>query len=157
MTDQTFFPDGFVLEEFIHPAIYQARGQNAIQHVTPFQMNYAGAIRRLSGVPIILNNWHRGGQYVGRGTRPRGYKPKGGGELSQHYHALALDCSGVGMDVGQLYQCIMDNFDTFFDLGLRVIENIEVTRTWLHADGRLLYPAQILKIEKDKKFLIVEP
>ena len=157
MSDTTFFPDGFVLQEFVHPSIFQARGANAIQHVSLFQMQFAGLIRQKSGVPIIANNWHAGGQYVGRGTRPRGYKPKGGGELSQHYHARALDISGVRMSVPQLYQCINDNFDEFFAIGLRVIEDIAVTKTWLHGDSRLLYPEQVLKIKQERRFLIVGP
>lgn len=161
----TYYPDlgpYFDLREFVHPDIWAARGLNSIQHVSKFQIEFAKLLREKSGAPITLNTWHipnipANRRYVGRGTRPRSYRPKGGGELSQHYLAQALDPSSRELAVPKLYDVIMDNFEDFWNVGLRVIEDINITKTWLHGDSRLLWPTELNKMEKGRFFKIVLP
>lgn len=154
----TEIPDNFRIEEFVHPEIIRIRGlEAAIEHVTPFQLTYAHLLRTKSGVPITLNNWIFGGDYVSRGTRPPWIKPRGGGSLSQHYKALALDASSNQLNTKGFYEVIMDNFDEFYKIGLTAIEDIKVTKTWLHGDGRLLRAEELWQIERDKQFKIVKP
>lgn len=151
-------PQNFRIEEFVHPEYVRMRGrENAIQHVTDFQIQYANALRVCAGVPIRLNDYVFGGDLVGRGTRPPWFRPKGGGLISMHYLGMALDADSEAMTIRQLFECVHDNFETFWEIGLTTIEDIHVTKTWLHGDGRILPAAQLIALEKSKKFNIVKP
>lgn len=88
----------FKREEFVHPSIITSVGiERCLYYISDFQVNYAMLLREVLQAPVIINTWHYKkpgpGYYVGRGTRPRSYKPAGGGELSMHYFASALDVS----------------------------------------------------------------
>ena len=145
----------FVVEEFLHPHIFKfcaaQSGDTWRWFVSDFQLNYAVLLRELTGAPIIVNNWHTGGRYVGRGTRPSYYRPKGGAVFSQHYFKNALDVSSRKYTPIALSQLIEDNFDKFDAIGLTTLENPRITRTWLHGDGR----RRIEGLHKPGKLLIV--
>lgn len=147
----------FRVEEFVHPAIFKSRGLNSIQHVSEFQINAAHTIRVLSNAPTTINNWHNGGDRIHSGTRPPGMAPKGGGRLSQHYHSRAIDTQVFGLTPKQVHELIFDNFTEFFELGLTTLESLEFTPNWTHMDGRLYDAQTLLKIEREKKFIIVNP
>ena len=149
-------PEFFRLEEFVHPIIFRTFGSQSIRMVSAFQIEYATALRNLMG-PIRINNWHAGGNLQNRGTRPRSVKPKGGAEFSQHYLANALDTDTPDYKPSEMVECIHDNFDLFFNLGLRALEDVNYTPTWLHGDCRLLWPDQIKQIRESKKFITVRP
>jgi len=137
---QQFPLDGsehFDIREFVHPAFINAVGPaKARWFISDFQRDFAFLLRLKTGVPIFANDYFRGGRLVGRGTRPRSYKPKGGGEFSQHYLSNALDVSARSLNPRQIMQVIMDNAAEFEEIGLTTIENIEMTPTWLHGDCR---------------------
>lgn len=131
----------FKREEFVHPSIIQAVGlERCVWYVSLFQVNYASLLRETIQAPVILNTYSYKkpgpGYYVGRGTRPRSYKPKGGADLSMHYLALALDASSPAFTPKQLFSAIMANEAKFKGIGLTTIENLAFTNGWLHGDGR---------------------
>ena len=149
-------PPNFVIQEFVHPDIIRLRGiDDAIQHVSTFQTNYANLLRIKTGNAIILNNWHTGGRYKNRGTRVCWDRPSGGGSLSMHLNAIALDCSSKVFTESQIFQCIMDNFFDFWEIGLTTFEDLNITIGWLHGDGRMYSADFLTKLEKEKRFNIV--
>jgi hypothetical protein len=145
----------FDVREFIHPMAFNAVGpERARWFISDFQRDYAELLKRVLGMaPIQINNWHLGGDRVGRGTRPRGYKPKGGAEFSQHYLSNALDVSSPGFTPKQIMQKILENEADFKAIGLTTMEDIALTPTWLHGDCRPF----IHGIHPETGFLIVKP
>lgn len=149
----------FQVQEFVHPTIfnYINRPDNFERwrwYVSKFQLEYSRLLREVLDAPVTLNTWHKGGALVGRGTRPPNYRPQGGGLLSQHYQANALDASCRAYTPIQMLAKIEANWDKFAAIGLTTIENPRKTKTWLHGDCRArvkgLHPA-------DGGYLIVEP
>lgn len=144
----------FDIREFIHPAFFNAVGPiKARWYISDFQRDFAFLLREVLDSPIELNDWYRGGRLVGKGSRPRSYKPKGGGEFSQHYAFNALDPSSKHFTPAQMLQKIMDNAARFEAIGLTTIESLEITPTWLHGDCR----PKIKGIHPETGFLIVGP
>lgn len=148
----------FKREEFVHPAFIQAVGYEAcLWYISLFQVNYASLLRETIDAPLIANTWATSkpgpGYYVGRGTRPPNYRPKGGGLLSMHYMKLAVDFSSPAYSPAQLFQAVMTNDLKFKAIGLTTIESIEITKTWLHGDARTFIPG----VHPDRGFLIVKP
>lgn len=157
-------PPNFDIREFVSPAIFAARGKQAIQNTTLFQFNYAHMLRVFSGGAIVINNYHSGGERVASGTRDRNMKPNGGGAFSTHYHALALDVQSLILNPRQIHELIHDEFNAFFEIGLTTLEDLRFTfptngsgRGWTHGDGRMYAAATLLNIERKKKFVIIEP
>lgn len=146
----------FRREEFVHPSIIQAIGvDRCLWYISLFQVNYTALLRETVQAPIIANTWYNRkpgpGYYVGRGTRPRSYKPKGGADLSQHYLAMAVDVSSPAYTPKALFEAILANEAKFKAVGLTTIESLEITVSWLHADGRGFIPG----VHPENGFLIV--
>ena len=151
--------DHFVVQEFLHPSIFNhVNRSDGLErwrwYVSKFQLEYAVLLREVLAAPIIINTWHKGGNLVGRGTRPINYRPKGGAIFSQHYLANALDVSSPAYTPVQILAKIKANWDKFALIGCTTFENPKTTKTWLHGDGRArvdgLHPA-------DGGWLVVEP
>lgn len=144
----------FDMREFVHPLIWQGVGPvKARWYISDFQRDYAFLLRNVLDSPVLLNNWHEGGDLVGRGTRPASFRPKGGGTLSMHYLRLAVDASSKIFTPRQMFEKVMENEAAFKKIGLTTIENLEYTKGWLHGDGRMF----IKGIHPEKGFLIVNP
>jgi hypothetical protein len=148
----------FSPQEFVHPSIITSVGlERCLYYISDFQVNYAMLLREILQAPVIINTWHYKkpgpGYYVGRGTRPRSYKPAGGGELSMHYFASALDVSSPAYTPAQIFDAINANEARFRAIGLTTIEALESTPGWIHGDCR-----RIVEVIYPKKgFLIVKP
>lgn len=148
----------FKREELVHPAHIAAVGwDKCLWYVSLFQVNYCSLLRWTIDAPLIVNTWATRkpgpGYYVGRGTRPKSYTPRGGGSLSQHYLKMAVDASSPEYTPHELFFAIMENEADFKAIGLTTIENVDVTRTWLHGDGRTFIPG----VHPNNGFLIVKP
>lgn len=148
----------FKPEEIVHPAHITAVGrEKCVWYVSLFQVNYLSLLRGIVDAPLIVNTWATRkpgpGYYVGRGTRPPSYRPKGGGALSMHYMKLAVDCSSPAYNPHQLFEAVMANEATFKEIGLTTIESLDITLGWLHADARPFIPG----VHPQTGFLIVGP
>ena len=148
----------FTPQEFVHPAIIQSVGlTRCLYYISDFQINYAALLREVLNTPVILNTYSYKkpgpGYYVGRGTRPAAYRPKGGGALSMHYFANALDVSSPAYSTTDIFNAILRNEARFKDIGLTTIEDLNSTPGWLHGDCRRI----IESIYPEKGFLIVKP
>lgn len=144
----------FDIREFVHPIIWHAVGPvKSRWYVSNFQRDFAFLLRNILDSPIFINDWHRGGMLVGRGTRPPSYRPKGGGSLSFHYLKEALDVSSKVFTPRQIFEKINEHEAAFKKIGLTTVENLDFTRSWIHGDCR-----QFLKgVHHEKGFLIVNP
>ncbi len=150
--------ENFEVEEFLHPSVFAFcnRGDGTERwrwFVSQFQIDFAVLMREVTDGAIVVNNWHKGGKYVGRGHRPANYRPSKGGIFSQHYLSKALDISSPRYTPLQLLSKIEANWEKFEAIGLTTIENPRITVTWLHGDSR----ARIQGVHPEKGFLIVEP
>lgn len=155
-------PPNFVIQEFVSPQIFRSRGLQSIQHTTPFQLNFAHRLRVISGTSVQINNYHAGGPRVASGTRDRGQLPPGGGTLSMHYLALALDVQLSGISPQQVHEMLNDNFHLFWEIGLTTLESLAYTAKggrigWTHGDGRTYDSPTMIRLEREKRFAIVEP
>jgi hypothetical protein len=156
--------DLFVVEEFFHPTIFRYLERSGVERWRwflqgsklgrlPFVMEFAILLRNLTGEPLTVNNWHTGGQHVGRCFRPPDYRPANGALYSQHYLGKAIDVSSAKYSPKQLFDIINSNEQDFRNIGLTTIENVSATPTWLHADCRTIIPDAYPKAG----FLIVNP
>ena len=127
----------FDAEEFLHPAVVKTLGfPAALWYMGDFMLPAALLLRAILDSPVDLNNWHWGGRLVGRGFRPRSYKPKGGGEFSQHYLARALDVSSKRYSPSHIFEAIVAHQVHFMALGVSTLESLAYTKTWVHLDCR---------------------
>lgn len=124
----------FVIQEFVPKQIYKLFGDKSIWYINPKCIELATAYREFFGVPVVINNWHTGGEYNYRGYRPP--RVNIGAEYSQHKLGNAFDCSCPGLSPDQMLKQIQDNWEKFKALGLTTIENPKFTPGWLHSDVR---------------------
>lgn len=124
----------FYLNEFVPRKIYERFTDKSIQFVDMRLVHLVQYIRDYFGHPITINNWADGGQYNESGFRDP--QTGTGAELSQHKFGRAADLKFTGATVQEIYAYIMQNQQQFFDKGLRCMEAIDKTPTWLHIDIR---------------------
>lgn len=118
----------FILQELVHPKLYKSRGVNALSYVDPAVISVAQHLRHRFG-PITINNWHTGGRYKDSGVRLT-Y----GSRTSAHMFGKALDLKFGNATVKEVYDYILANQTVMYALGLRRMEHISCTPTWLHID-----------------------
>lgn len=142
----------FDWREFVHPSLWNSLGFPRVRwFVSPFMVNYAELLREVLDAPVIINNWHTGGKYVGRGYRPPNYRPTGGALFSQHYLGKALDVSSTEKTPEQIVQAIHDHKGRFLAVGLTTLEHLADTPGWVHGDCRERIPG----IHPENDFLVV--
>jgi len=124
----------FYLQEFVPKQIWTKYGEKSIWFVDERVITLALAYREFFDVPIIINNWHTGGEYMYRGYRPP--RVNIGAEYSQHKFGRAFDCSTATLTATQMLERIKADWTYFKSLGLTTIENPNFTPGWLHSDCR---------------------
>lgn len=122
----------FILQEFVPIEIYREYGERALSFTRQEVIDAMQCIRWLLGVSVIINNKHRGGPFNYRGWRPITYKD--GADHSQHRLANAIDFHVKDMEIEKAYEILVNNADFLFRLGVRRIEVIEATQTYIHID-----------------------
>lgn len=124
----------FDIREFVPKQIWTKFGDKSIWFVDERTIAIALAYREHFGVPIIINNWHTGGEYMYRGYRPP--RVNLGAEYSQHKFGRAFDCSTSSISASDMLKEVQANWTKFKALGLTTIENPKFTPGWLHSDCR---------------------
>lgn len=143
----------FVLQEYLPKAIYLNQAISLRAKVGLIDQRLIDSddfIREWFDVPIVINNWHLKNQvhiYNESGFRTRFTET--GGDLSQHRHGRASDKKFKGLTPKFVFNEILKYEKVFFDAGVRRIENVEFTKTWIHTDV-----AQTNIIDK---ILVVDP
>ena len=116
--------------ELVPKETYQQFDDNSIMFFPANALRMLDRLRDFLGVPIIINNWHEGGNYEYSGLRPISCKV--GSEYSQHRLGQAFDIKPLRMLIGDAFKMIMDNqSDDRLDY-ITAIEDISYTPTWLH-------------------------
>jgi len=124
----------FELQELVPPSIFQTFGLTAIQFIRPEILAVLDLLREKVGKPVIVNNWHTGGQYKESGYRiPH---TKTGARYSMHKLGIAADVKVNGMTPMQVLAVILADHDEFKAAGMTTYENPAFTPTWLHIDCR---------------------
>lgn len=125
----------FIIQEYVPKIIFDTYGINSSWFVDPRLIKLDDFIREWFDEPITINNWW----WVRNGMQNRGFRTpttKVGGKLSQHRFGRASDKSFAKLTIKEAFNEIMKYEKVFFDQGLRCMEDIAYTPTWLHSDIR---------------------
>jgi len=121
----------FRAEEFIPPPVFDRYGERSIWFIDERIVLAAEWLRRYTGRPMTVNNYHAGGTRRASGYR---LKPIGSATMSQHLFGRAFDSLTEGMTAEEMRQIVRDNFLTLHTMfGVAAIEK---DVDWLHLDCR---------------------
>lgn len=130
----------FSIKELVCKHVYDKFGLYAWRFFDPRLLDTLLAIREKIGLPLVVNNWAKGGQHTQRGLRcnidPL-VKEKTALEklyMSAHIQGMAIDFNVVGMSVAETHEWLKKN-QIFLPHPIR-IESIESAPTWIHIDVR---------------------
>ena len=145
----------FDVREWVDPRTFGVLGAKSACLIDPAIIRVADLLREKAGVPVTVNNWHfaKPGDTIYKASGFRAIWEKVGGQLSQHRCGRAGDFKVKGMTPSQALRLIMAHAAEFEAAGLTTIENVDFTKTWLHADCRPRVPGW----HPSTGFLIVDP
>lgn len=146
--------DNFYLDEFIDPVTYFTDEDNGRSRIDERLFDIVQLLRAKHGSSININGWwkhlkpyfdkpqnklktiHDFSKYctsakVAQWSGFRSKECKIGASKSAHKLGKAIDPKGSGKT---LMQIVKDNKDEFYALGLRRLEDVKLTPTWLHMD-----------------------
>jgi hypothetical protein len=121
-------------QEVVDVYAYRRLGEGAIELVDPALKAIITFIENETGEVVTINNWHKGGHLSNRGYRSP--ESEIGGTKSQHRKGKALDLNIGNWSVKRMYEFILQHAAELYSLGLRRIEDISLTKTWLHMDTK---------------------
>lgn len=136
----------FSIKEFVPKQIYDRYGDNSMWFIDRRIILLADFIRSRFKKPMLINTWHINQSFNYRGFRPPDCTT--GGLLSQHKFGRAIDFNVAGMEVKEVYDDIVKNFDIYSKAGLTTIEDYTFTASWTHVD---------IRQTNSDKLLIVKP
>jgi len=138
----------FDARELVPPQIWKTYGIISRQFLRPELLRVLDLLRDKLGRPVVVNNWHTGGQYKESGYRTP--YTKTGAKYSQHKLGTAADVkvpeytkdevTYEAMTPMQVLAVILANADEFRAAGMTTYENPNATPTWLHIDCRWREP-----------------
>lgn len=100
--------------------------------INPKIVDIASKLREMFNRPMIINNWHTGGNYTMRGWRPANTKI--GAKKSMHKKGMAFDFDVKGLTDFQVKEFIMNHEKELYTIGVRRMESEEDSATWTHLD-----------------------
>lgn len=121
-------PRFFKVQELVPPAIYEARGEQALALLDDRVLLTLDQLRVQFGV-CTVNDWLWGGQYSQRGLRtPEAveYSP-----TSQHSFGRAMDCHFAKVEAAEVRQWLLSHGDQCVHITF-----LEDDISWLHFDVR---------------------
>jgi len=142
--------NNFMLDELVDPYTYFNDIDNGLARLDMKAVDCLQYLRELKGSSLRVNNWWK--MYLRlKDTAPlseviemieksrsvskfSGFRPEHcnvGAKKSAHRKGKAFDPKG---DQFKLYQLVHDNSERFYSIGLRRLENPEITKGWLHMD-----------------------
>ena len=138
------------LDEYVDPITYMTEEDHGLSKVDFRLFGLFQLLRSFKGSSIGINNWwghwmekkdtmtieqfndwcdNTRGVYIYSGFRPK-WCPIGASK-SKHKLGQAIDPKG---DQEVLYKIVHDNALLFYQFGLRRLEDISITKGWLHMD-----------------------
>jgi len=135
--------ENFVIQEFVPKRVYEIFGENSIWLIDPRIVAFCQWLRDYMQKPIIINNWHRAGQYDESGYRDP--TSDTGAHFSQHRSGRAVDIKVEGHLPETIRQIVRLNYDTLIvKFGISTIE--KDTPTWCHVDCRWTGLNELLEV-----------
>lgn len=135
-----FEPKHFIPQEYVPPEIYEQLGDKSILLIDYRILKTDDTIREYFGVPVIINNWHKGGKRKYSGFRTA--ECNVGARWSQHRYGRASDKLLTGIDIKKVRKEILINQKHF-----PYITVIEDGVSWLHTDCRCIVDNEIQLIK----------
>jgi hypothetical protein len=139
MLTMYYEPKHFIIQELVPPEIYDQYGDGALKFLDPNMLRMWDGIRDFFGKPVIINNWHTGGQFTLRGFRPPNTTT--GALYSQHKFGRAGDGDIQSYTAEMARQVILENQKA---PELQYISVMEDDVAWLHADNRNIKANEII-------------
>ena len=133
-------PKHFKPEEYVPPEIYKELGDKSILLIDYRILKTDDAIREHFGKPVLINNWHTGGNRIYSGFRPE--YVLFGAKYSQHRYGRASDKIIPGLDINEVRKEILQNQKHF-----PYITVMEDDVNWLHTDCRCIVDSTIQLIK----------
>lgn len=137
--------DHFLLQEYVPKAVFEKYPPNICQRFVDERiLNADTSLKRLlenvygEPVSVTINNWFWNGPRQYSGYRPPNEGP--GKETSTHKLGMASDKqfrfknTGKVIPIKDVFSLVMEHHDHFYGLGIRRIEDVDHTPTWLHWD-----------------------
>lgn len=143
----------FTIPELVPKSVWDKFGQNSIWfldigHVRSMQWLRDNLTKDFGRqVQLVVNDWATGGNMHQRGLRTP--EAKSYSFWSQHSHGRACDFHSPNLTITEIYTWLIDNESRVLaESSFRAIEDITVTKTWLHIDSRPVINASKLLIVK---------
>jgi len=144
--------ENFYLDELVDPVTYFSMSDNSLSLLDNKAIDCLQLLRTLYGGSITVNNWWKpyweyikkypnktvedfSKFYVKKGNfQWSGYRSSRytlGAKLSAHRFGKAFDPKG---NQNVFYKILLNNLALFYEKGLRRIEDIRITKGWMHID-----------------------
>ena len=107
--------DYFGIKELVCPHVYDKFREHAWQFFDPRLLETLLVIREKIGLPIVINNWAKGGQHTQRGLRcnldaiPKEKTRLEKLYMSAHLQGMAVDFNVVGMSIEETHEWLNKN------------------------------------------------
>ena len=138
--------ENFYLHEFVTKDLHKKWKGRAVIFLDDRIIYLAQWIRARFGKPMVVNTW----KTEKDGWNYRGWRPANcsvGARNSQHKSGRGLDLHIEGVHIEEIYDDIWENEGTYYSYGLRCVEDISKTPTWLHIDCRTTFTDyKVLKV-----------
>lgn len=125
----------FIIQELVPRHVYEERGEKAWELLDPRALHILYRLRETFG-PVIVNDWHRGGNNQWRGFRSD--QTPVGAKYSQHRYGRAFDCT-LEKPAEEVRQYILAHPEEF-----PYLTTIEAETSWLHFDCRMCIPIKVV-------------
>ncbi|MFW6247426.1 MAG: hypothetical protein ACOC22_04635 [bacterium] len=142
-----YAPKNFKVQEFVDRETFDKRGKRALSVIDWRMLWTADAIREYFDKPIIINNWHLGGDREWSGIRFENspYYSR----FSQHSFGRALDFVIPEMSAYDVRMTIINNPNEKAFQYITALEHYD-TMSWIHIDCRIL-------IDNQERFFVFKP
>lgn len=164
----------FFLDEFVDPFTYFNEKDNGFSKLDKRLFEIADLLREKYGSSISINNWWS--FYLQNSDKPldwivmkieesklskwSGYRStrcKIGAKASAHRLGKAIDPKG---NEKEFFEIVKNNLKEFHALGVRRLEDISITKGWLHIDTHLLNvvpgTVRVVDLKRETQRLIVK-
>ena len=121
----------FELEELVDRPIFEQYGARSIMFLDRALVSCVDRLHDKVGA-LVVNNWHAGGTFHESGLRL--FNTPTGAAMSQHKFGSALDLKPVHMTPAELFAYIQSHRADYPEI--TTVEDVSITKTWLHVDGR---------------------
>jgi len=130
----------FSIKELVCPHVYDKFREYSWNFFDPRLLETLLVIREKCGLPIVINNWAKGGQHTQRGLRcnldaiPKEKTRLEKLYMSAHCQGMAVDFNVVGMSIEETHEWL-DKSKILLPCPIR-LECRESAPTWMHLDVR---------------------